>query len=173
MRLRAKRRERIKGGGQRMMISSSRTSHRVSTKACTDVSLFCISNKTVVRVFWGANRKDVINLTTTTTKKRTKRHIVLVFCLLPCKERLSQSHTHEKKESRKIERRIFLLSRITGRDFASSSAFKREKEIFLQPPHDETKKLDSSDLSLSHIIISSLIASLAFSVVVTQNAPLS
>lgn len=57
--------------------------------------------------------------------------------------------THEKKESRKIERRIFLLSRIMGRDFASSSAFKREKEIFLQPPR-ETKKLDSSDLSLSH-----------------------
>lgn len=58
--------------------------------------------------------------------------------------------THTKKRSRsKIERRIFLLSRILGRDFASSSAFKREKEIFLQP--HETKKLDSSDLSLSHI----------------------
>ena len=80
--------------------------------------------------------------------------------------------THTKKRRSKIERRIFLLSRILGRDFASSSAFKREREIFLQP-HDETKKLDSSDLSLSHIIISSLIASLAFSVVVTQNAPVS
>jgi len=150
MRLRAKRRERIKGGGQRM-ISSSRTSHRASTKACTDVSLFCISNnKTVVRVFWGANRKDVINLTTTPTKKRTKRHLTC-FLPLPNAKRESQSHTHEKKEESKIERRIFLLSRILGRDFASSSAFKREKEIFLQPPHDETKKLDSSDLSLSHI----------------------
>ena len=52
------------------MISSSRTSHRVSTKACTDVSLFCISNnKKLFKVFWGANRKDVINLTTPTTKK--------------------------------------------------------------------------------------------------------
>jgi len=41
--------------------------------------------------------------------------------------------THTKKRRSKIERRIFLLSRIMGRDFASSSAFKREKEIFLQP----------------------------------------
>ena len=78
------------------MISSSRTSHRVSTKACTDVSLFCISNKTVVRVFWGANRKDVINLTTT-KKKRTKRHCT---CFLPpAMQRENLKVTHEKKES--------------------------------------------------------------------------
>jgi hypothetical protein len=81
------------------MISSSRTSHRVSTKACTDVSLFCISNnKTVVRVFWGANRKDVLNLTTTPTKKRTKEAFYLFFASCHAK-RESQSHTHEKKES--------------------------------------------------------------------------
>ena len=122
MRPRAKRRERIKGGGQRM-ISSSRTSHRASTKACTDVSLFCISNnKKLFKVFRGANRKDVINLTTPTTKKRTKsRHCT---CFLPpakCKERISKSHNTKKRSRNKIERRIFLLSRILGRDFASSS----------------------------------------------------
>ena len=153
------------------MISSSRTSHRVSTKACTDVSLFCISNNKKLFVYFGANRKDVINLTTTTKKNKDMKEAFYLFFASCHAKRESQSRTR-KKESRKIERRIFLLSRILGRDFASSSAFKREKEIFLQPQR-ETKKLDSSDLSLSHIIISSLISSLAFSVVVTQNAPLS
>ena len=114
------------------MISSSRTSHRaIDESVYTDVSLFCISNNKKLFVYFGANRKDVINLTTTT--KKNKVGILLVFCLLPCKEIISKSHT-EKKERDKIERRIFLLSRIMGRDFASSSAFKeREKEIFLQP----------------------------------------
>ena len=147
MRLRAKRRERIKGGGQRM-ISSSRTSHRVSTKACTDVSLFCISNKTVVRVFWGANRKDVINLTTTTKKNKDMKEAFYLFFASCHAKRESQSHTRKKGVVVKSRGGYFFF-RILGRDFASSSAFKREKEIFLQPPR-ETKKLDSSDLSLSH-----------------------
>lgn len=80
--------------------------------------------------------------------------------------------THEKRRS-KIERRIFLLSN-NGTRFCFLVSFqKRERDFSSTPARDETKKLDSSDLSLSHIIISSLIASLAFSVVVTQNAPLS
>jgi len=155
-----------------MMISSSRTSHRASTKARTDVSLFCISNnKKLFKVFRGANRKDVINLTTPTTKKRTKsRHCT---CFLPpakCKERISKSHA---KKRRKVKSRggYFFFREYWDEILLPPVlvSFQRE-EIFL---HDETKKLDSSDLSLSHIIISSLIASLAFSVVVTQNAPLS
>jgi hypothetical protein len=82
------------------MISSSRTSHRVSTKACTDVSLFCISNnKKLFKVFWGANRKDVINLTTTTKKNKDMKEAFYLFFASCHAKRESQSHTHEKKES--------------------------------------------------------------------------
>ena len=127
MRLRAKRRERIKGGGQRM-ISSSRTSHRVSTKACTDVSLFCISNKTVVRVFWGANRKDVINLTTTTKKNKDMKEAFYLFFASCHAKRESQSHTRKKGVVK--SRGGYFFFRIMGRDFASSSAFKERKRFF-------------------------------------------
>ena len=131
------------------------------------LSFVSLTTKQLFKVFWGANRKDVINLTTTPTKKRTKRHFT---CFLPpakCKERIS----HKKRRS-KIERRIFLLSRILGgRDFASSSAFKERKRFFF----NRTKRLKNwthpTSRYLTYIIISSLIASLAFSVVVTQNAP--
>ena len=82
------------------MISSSRTSHRASTKACTDVSLFCISKITTKSCskYFGANRKDVINLTTTTTKKNKdmKEAFYLFFASCHAK-RESQSHTRKKE----------------------------------------------------------------------------
>lgn len=154
MRLRAKRRERIKGGGQRM-ISSSRTSHRVSTKACTDVSLFCISNnKKLFKVFWGANRKDVINLTTPTTKKNKDMKEAFYLFFASCHmQRENLKVTHAKKRRGVIKSRggYFFFRIILGRDFASSSAFKREKEIFLQPPHETRLKNWTHPTSRYHI----------------------
>jgi len=46
-------------------------------------------------------------------------------------KRESQSHTRKKGVVK--SRGGYFFFRIMGRDFASSSAFKREKEIFLQP----------------------------------------
>ena len=82
--------------------------------------------------------------------------------------------THTKKRRSKIERRIFLLSRIImGRDFASSSAFKRERKRFFFNRTRRKNWTHPTSRYHTYIIISSLIASLAFSVVVTQNAPVS
>ena len=79
------------------MISSSRTSHRASTKACTDVSLFCISKITTKSCskYFGANRKDVINLTTTTTKKNKDMKEAFYLFFASCHAK-SQSHTRKK-----------------------------------------------------------------------------
>ena len=134
MRLRAKRRERIKGGGQRM-ISSSRTSHRVSTKACADVSLFCISNKTVVRVFWGANRKDVINLTTTTTKKNKdmKEALYLFFAYAKCKERISKSRTRKKGVVVKSRGGYFFFREYWDEILRPRQRSKERKRFFFNP----------------------------------------
>lgn len=82
--------------------------------------------------------------------------------------------THEKRSRKKNREADISSFANNGTRFCVLVSFqKRERDFSSTPARDETKKLDSSDLSLSHIIISSLIASLAFSVVVTQNAPLS
>ena len=62
------------------------------------LSFVSLTTKQLFKVFWGANRKDVLNLTTTPTKKRTKEAFYLFFasCHLPCKERISKSHTRKK-----------------------------------------------------------------------------
>ena len=82
------------------MISSSRTSHRASTKACTDVSLFCISKITTKSCskYFGANRKDVINLTTKQQKKEQRGILYLFFASCHAK-RDSHKVTHTKKRS--------------------------------------------------------------------------
>ena len=79
------------------MISSSRTSHRVSTKACTDVSLFCISNNKKLFVYFGANRKDVINLTTTTKKNKDMKEAFYLFFASCHMQRENLKVTHAKK----------------------------------------------------------------------------
>lgn len=74
-------------------------SSSVSTKARTDVSLFCISNnKKLFKVFWGANRKDVINLTTKQQKKEQRGILYLFFASCHAK-RDSHKVTHTKKRS--------------------------------------------------------------------------
>ena len=85
------------------MISSSRTSHRASTKARTDVSLFCISKITTKSCskYFGANRKDVINLTTTTTKKNKDMKEAFTCFLPPAMQRENLKVTHEKRSRKK------------------------------------------------------------------------
>ena len=138
------------------MISSSRTSHRASTKACTDVSLFCISKITTKSCskYFGANRKDVINLTTTTTKKNKDMKEAFYLFFASCHmQRENLKVTHAKKRRGVIKSRggYFFFRIILGRDFASSSAFKREKEIFLHPPHETRLKNWTHPTSRYHI----------------------
>jgi len=83
-----------------MMISSSRTSRRAYRRKRVQMCLSFVSLTTKsCSKYFGANRKDVINLTTKQQKKRTKsRHCT---CFLPpaiCKERISKSHTRKKGE---------------------------------------------------------------------------
>jgi hypothetical protein len=130
-------------------------SSSVSTKARTDVSLFCISNnKKLFKVFWGANRKDVINLTTPTTKKNKDMKEAFYLFFASCHmQRENLKVTHAKKRRGVIKSRggYFFFRIILGRDFASSSAFKREKEISLQPPHETRLKNWTHPTSRYHI----------------------
>lgn len=79
-------------------------------------------------VYFGANRKDVLNLTTTPTKKNKEQAFYLFFASCHAK-RESQSHTRKKGVVVKSRGGYFFF-RIMGRDFASSSAFKERKRFF-------------------------------------------
>ena len=134
----------------------SRVPTKAEYKRRASLSFVCLSfkNRGVCIFFWCKSKRRY-KFNNTNNKKKNKKEALYVFFASPAVQRETLKVTqNEKKEESKIERRIFLLSRIMGRDFASSSAFKREqKEIFLlSTARRDYKKLDSfRPLVISHI----------------------